>query len=108
MAIGKSTIAGITWVAEDGRQSSKTVDVGDGGIMVAELWAIHDIFASIHKSQKLLIQSDSTPAIHAFNERRKIIENSRKHHSRKIEVLEAIERNMEHRDVQLMWVTGMI
>lgn len=106
MALNKSSVAGIAWVAEDGRHAVKTVDVRDGGIMVAELWAIQDIFSSIHKGQKILIQSDSVPAIHAFNDRHRIIANSRKHCSKKIEVLEAIEREMEHRDVEIMWVKG--
>jgi ribonuclease HI len=106
MALNKSSVAGIAWVAEDGRHATKIVDVHDGGIMVAELWAIQDIFASMHKGQKILIQSDSAPAIHAFNDRHRIITNSHKHCSKKIEVLEAIEREMEQRDVEIMWVKG--
>lgn len=106
MTFGGHTVAGIAWVAADGRHAAKTVDVGDGGIMVAELWAIHDIFTSMHKGQKILIQSDSTSAVHAFNDRHNIIQQGDKHCSRKIEVLEAIEREMSYRDVEVTWVKG--
>lgn len=106
MSFNVHTVAGIAWVAADGRHAAKTVDVGDGGIMVAELWAIHDIFTSMHKGQKLLVQSDSTSAVHAFNDRHNIIQKGDKHCSRKIEVLEAIEREMAYRDVEIVWIKG--
>lgn len=99
-------IAGVAWVAEDGRHATKVLDIGGSGILIAELWAIHDIFRSIHKAQKLMIHTDSQPALHAFNNREEILNNRHKHSQRKIEVIEAIDREMVGRDVIIGWVKG--
>ena len=99
-------IAGVAWVAEDGRHATKVLDIGGSGILIAELWAIHDVFRSIHRAQKLMIHTDSQPALHAFTNRDEILSNRHKHSQRKIEVIEAIVREMEGRDVIIGWVKG--
>jgi ribonuclease HI len=106
MAYPTDEIAGVGWVAEDGRHSTKVVSIGGAGIMIAELWAIHDIFGSFHKAHKLLIQTDSQPALHAFNNRAEILRQTGKHSQRKVEALEAIHREMQGRDVIIEWVKG--
>lgn len=106
MSSPTADIAGIAWLAEDGRHGTKVVSIGGSGILIAELWAIHEIFGSIHKGQKVYVQSDSQAAIHAFNTRKEILAKSDKHSARKVEVLEAIDREMAGRDVTIGWVKG--
>lgn len=104
LGIDKGNVAGIAWVAADGRNTVRCIEVGMNNILIAELWAVHSVLMNIHKERKLLIQSDSQRAISLIRDRRTFLDNSEHYDSKQIEVLEAIDRFLDNRDVLFAWV----
>jgi ribonuclease HI len=104
MRVGSGEVAGVAWVAEDGRHSGRCVNVGINNVLHAELWAIHFVMNHMNREQKLLIQSDSQRAISLIRDRRVFLDNSQHYDSKRIEVLEAIDKELAGRDVLFSWV----
>lgn len=96
-------IAGIAWIAADGRSNAKCIEVY-GRVDIAELWAIHLAITAFHRDQKLLIQTDSKNSVHLINNRSVYLTNHASNDPHTVEAIEAIDRALENRDIDIAWV----
>lgn len=93
------TIAGISWLAEDGRHALHSITVPRGDQRLAELWALAHLLKAINTGRLLRVAMMSKSTSLMFENRKYIIERPDVYPATLIEVLRVLDELAQDRDI---------
>lgn len=95
----RETVAGIAWLAEDGRHAVRPLKVSPGDSKMAELWALAYLLKAINSGRLLHISMGSQNAAALFTNREHIIAKPNVYPADLIEVLKVLDEHAKGREI---------
>lgn len=104
----RDTVAGIAWLAEDGRHAVRPINVHPGDKRLAELWALAYLLKAFNSGRLLTITMGSKNSANLFLNRHHMIAKPEVYPADLIEVLLVLDEYVRDRDVILTDETGPV